>query len=515
MTTSQRKLSTAALSLLGASSRKDSWVQELHEFALTSEQAAIVECDARLIRVIAFAGSGKTSTLVIYAKRRRHMRFLYIAFNSVIQKEASRKFPPNVECRTPHSLAYEEFGARYAAAGKLVDTNRVNTVAAALGLSDEMAVEAAYVMARAALDALDNFLSSADLVMNVDTVSVRPDAGGPTDGGVMAYAQRLWGMMCDMNDTRVGMTHDGYLKLFQMSKPRLSGYDCILLDEAQDTNPVVSQIVLSQNCAKVLVGDRHQQLYSFRGARDALDQFHADATFYLTTSFRFGPMVAGVANALLSSFKGETHRVVGKKDGGAVCPVDQSKTYTIISRTNAALFDHAVSTVMAGKSPHFVGGIDGYKLWGVRDAYHLLVGENDLIKNAYLRSFRSFGQMEEYADLADDKELKSLCRVVAKYGNQIPPLLDQITKAAAQTQVSADVCLTTAHKGKGLEFDQVLLSNDFTDLVDKDGAPLPAALVDPEEINILYVAATRAMKVLQPNEELGAFLLRAGEKKPI
>lgn len=29
----------------------------------------------------------------------------------------------------------------------------------------------------------------------------------------------------------------GYLKLFQLSKPQLGGYDCILVDEAQDLTP--------------------------------------------------------------------------------------------------------------------------------------------------------------------------------------------------------------------------------------------------------------------------------------
>lgn len=43
--------------------------------------------------------------------------------------------------------------------------------------------------------------------------------------------------MKDLKDDRVKMTHDGYLKLFQLSKPTLGLYDIILVDEAQDLTP--------------------------------------------------------------------------------------------------------------------------------------------------------------------------------------------------------------------------------------------------------------------------------------
>ena len=44
----------------------------------------------------------------------------------------------------------------------------------------------------------------------------------------------------------------------------------------------VSDILLSQTCAKILVGDPHQQIYAFRGARNALQKVTSTRTFYLT-----------------------------------------------------------------------------------------------------------------------------------------------------------------------------------------------------------------------------------------
>ena len=43
-----------------------------------------------------------------------------------------------------------------------------------------------------------------------------------------------------------------------------------------------SDILLSQSCAKILVGDPHQQIYAFRGARNALQEVKGTHTFYLT-----------------------------------------------------------------------------------------------------------------------------------------------------------------------------------------------------------------------------------------
>lgn len=43
--------------------------------------------------------------------------------------------------------------------------------------------------------------------------------------------------MVDPKDKGVGITHDGYLKVYQLSKPTITGFDCLLIDEAQDCTP--------------------------------------------------------------------------------------------------------------------------------------------------------------------------------------------------------------------------------------------------------------------------------------
>ena len=84
------------------------------------------------------------------------------------------------------------------------------------------------------------------------------------------------------------MSHNGYLKLYQLRKPKLDiDYDVILLDEAQDTNPAIQDIVMRQKCARVVVGDRHQAIYSFIGAEDTLRKVQATRTFINRFGFTF------------------------------------------------------------------------------------------------------------------------------------------------------------------------------------------------------------------------------------
>ena len=44
----------------------------------------------------------------------------------------------------------------------------------------------------------------------------------------------------------------------------------------------IIDILTHQPQGKILVGDPHQQIYSFRGAVNAMDSITADTVFYLT-----------------------------------------------------------------------------------------------------------------------------------------------------------------------------------------------------------------------------------------
>ncbi len=81
------------------------------KITITKEQQKIIESSGS-IRINAVAGSGKTTTLIQYAKSRpQSTRILYIAFNRSVRLEAQKKFNEerltNVQVETAHSLAFK------------------------------------------------------------------------------------------------------------------------------------------------------------------------------------------------------------------------------------------------------------------------------------------------------------------------------------------------------------------------------------------------------------------------
>jgi superfamily I DNA/RNA helicase len=82
---------------------------------LTTEQKTIINSLKELnnIKIFAFAGTGKTTTLKAIANSYPQARILYLAFNKSIEREAKGKFPRNVEVRTVHALAYKYIGRLY------------------------------------------------------------------------------------------------------------------------------------------------------------------------------------------------------------------------------------------------------------------------------------------------------------------------------------------------------------------------------------------------------------------
>ncbi len=464
----------------------------MSRFTLSDEQQAIVRCPARTLLVSAGAGTGKTSTLEAYAQARPRESILYLAFNQAIRSEAQRRFPRNVRCLTTHGLAYGHFGKQFDR--KLGNPKPYH-------LSSLFAVP--MVFAGVALAGLMRWLYSADQEL-AESHFIEVDAA--ERGKLLDLARRAWHVMCDTGATGIPMPHDGYLKLYQLSRPELD-YDVILFDEAQDANAAVLDVINRQDdCARVFVGDRRQAIYGFRGAVNAMDAVTAEEHLQLTGSFRYGQGVADVANAVLSAYSpGELH-LRGLAEHWTRFIVPEHVSQTILARTNAGLFSAAVEVLEKGQAFGFVGGAGSYRFNALLDADALRRGQGG-IKDPFLRAFESYGQLKEYAESVEDGELRSLISIVDRYRDDLPALVGALSDSAGRTHASGPVTtLATAHRAKGLEWPAVRLWEDFTDMrmapVD-GGAPVPP---ESEEINLLYVAVTRAREKLALHTPLLSWL---------
>ncbi|OCT89245.1 hypothetical protein XELAEV_18017864mg [Xenopus laevis] len=505
---------------------------------LTNEQKQIINHDiapGQVVKIMAFAGTGKTSTLIKYAESRPHLRFLYATFNSSIAKHAASLFPGNVKCKTFHSLAFAQTGVLYKDRNK-INYSKLTPFSVNFVLPEK---KAGFIRAKLVVKTLESFFSSADENIDVEHVPIwckdtRGNQALVTEEEklfTVREASKIWREMKLLKETRqfaYKMTPDGYLKLWQLRRPHLTDYDAIFVDEAQDCTPAIMEIVLSQPCGKIFVGDPHQQIYTFRGAVNALCEVPHTHIFYLTQSFRFGAEIAYVGATILDAFKKVQNKtLVGGYQKGTINGQCQEQP-AILCRTNSCVFDEAVR-VTEGEKPaqiHIIGGPNNFGLSKILDIWILLQPESErerkqlFIQDSYIRMWAKkggFSALKLYAVSSEDKELEAKISVVEKYRNRVPELVNRIKSCHTDDEKKADFILGTVHKAKGMEFETVQVTDDFFKIptarhnLERLNINITNCASGEDEWNLLYVAITRAKKNLIMTKSIENIMTLTGE----
>ena len=509
---------------------------------LTDEQNDIVTMPLLsqkddVVAVEAFAGTGKTTTLVEFSRRRPSKRLLYLVFNVSIREHAATLFPPNTDVKSVHAMAFRSVGFRYQ--HKLKDSLKVSTL---MAKKKELVQGQGSVswfnpeFAAAVISTVENYCNSNMSEMIHLHV---PALFSASHVKILAVAKRCFDLMRD-RDSSLPMTHSAYLKCYALSRPRLdSMYDIILVDEAQDINPVVQEIVLNQKCAKVFVGDSHQSIYSFSGAQNTLAEVSARAsrTFSLTQCFRFGWKLANCSNILLSHWTDEYRRILGSKGAGKLLlPSNDSLTwpesermhpfktrvvlnYCIVARKNETLWHIALELLKRMTPFVFVSGVKGYNLTRVINIAKFLNGEK--VEGKFFAMFKNPDALYKFAVATEDSEILRSYNTIIEHGaDNIIRQFQNIIATSVQYEgkqrvASSDVVsLGTCHKVKGLEFDCVMLANDYVDLMDDEECTgiLEAAPGAIDELNMIYVAMTRAKFYLRLSPMLARYMEETGKQ---
>ncbi len=418
------------------------------------------------LALAAGAGTGKTSTLALMAASTRS-RGLYLAFNRETARDASYRFPRSVECRTAHSLAFRATGRDYR--DRLNSSARIPAlqIARILGITRDMDVDSARIskahQARLVMGMVRRFCySNAVEVMarHMEPVNgLSPQAADYVARVLLRYASRAWADICSPAG-KLRFEHDHYLKMWALTQPVLGG-DFVLLDEAQDTNPVLEEIFLAQDTQRVCVGDPAQQIYAWRSARDVMTGFPAEH-FELTRSFRFGSGIAEVANRWLGHAESDM-RLTGS--GPAVSQVGVAvMADAVLCRGNADVIKEIMAFLDAGVAVALTGGGDA--LHRIAEAAQQLKGGRRT-SHPELFLFPSWGEVQEYVENDEAaQDLRSLVRLVDAHGPEtIMQAVDRLSSEAA-----AQVTVSTAHRAKGREWDSVRIGPGFgPPSVDDDG----------------------------------------------
>ncbi|AUR93468.1 P-loop containing nucleoside triphosphate hydrolase [Vibrio phage 1.187.O._10N.286.49.F1] len=470
-----------------------------------------------MIKFGACAGSGKSSSLYYFA-RCNPVPSLGLVFNKTMAEEATRKSPDHVDWMTTHSLAYRTKGKMFQhklsrlKGGRYVNVAVTGTEIAIYFRLPDFHMNALSFISKNYVglivkDTVAAFEISADFELerkhvpfhHIKDLEKRYGKDFPkkkfTDL-VFRRAKELWEERIDPYSD-VLMNHNTYLKLYHLSKPDLSKYKIIYVDEAQDINPVTMAIIRMQEgkCKIVWVGDKYQGIYGFNGAVNAMEKIECKEA-YLTKSFRFGQAIADVAKMVLR-YKME---IVGNEDIDSVASredyiVDRSKPYTLLFRTNMELIFQAVKMITDGQDVNVNVDLKDFVAM-IKSAQELHQGNLKKVKHEEILPFTTWNDLVE-----ESKHIGELSRCVSIVeGDEV----DRMVKILHNHKNSrnAHVTVTSAHKAKGLEWEQVILGDDFPSNYDHKGRFV--GLKEQEE-NLLYVAVTRAEKVLQFNSTVEEF----------
>ncbi|MEU0332181.1 UvrD-helicase domain-containing protein [Streptomyces sp. NPDC006193] len=471
----------------------------------TPEQAEAIAAygDGLDLVLQAGAGCGKSSTLKMIARSDQRRRMTYVAYNAAIAADARRSFPSTVLCKTGHGLAFDpKYGARLQRprqtahqAAQALDVRKILGIIGATptirtDVGGQKAMTSKIIM-RIALDTVQRWCHSADDEITETHV---PQYDGLTKERARAelvalalpVARAAWQDLLH-DDSVLNLTHDHYLKMWALSRPRIPT-DVVLLDEAQDTNDVLSAVLLAQEHAqRIAVGDSAQQIYSWRGANDALAKFVRELgcpELTLSQSFRFGPAIAARANIWLRLIDAPLRLTGWEGTESTVGPLDAPDA--ILCRTNAGAMGIVMEGLAAGRKVALVGGGGDIKrlAWAAE-----ALQQGQPTDHPELMGFASWDDVRQYA-AEEDGSLEVLVKLIDEHGP------DRIVTAADGlcSEQQAELVVSTAHRSKGREWPAVRIHADFR-------APKPEqatglVVLPREEARLAYVAVTRAREQL-------------------
>ena len=472
----------------------------------TSEQSAIIDAvsdmanhssDAlrKTIKIEAGAGTGKTTMLIMTTqalkRQNPNCKVLYLAFNKEIQKEAKEKFGDLAECMTIHGIAHKQLKINETkrALRRLYRKDVQSVLGTHIGSSDCDII----------LKTMTNFCQSGDAWPNEKNV---PKSGG--GGPAITSAEKAWhaeqagrlfsGIAPD-EPTKVNLPFEVYLKYWQLvGSPGLRDYNVVLFDEAQDANPVImAALELAGNV--VYVGDRHQAIYQFTGAVDAMS-LSRGKSYPLSQSFRFGVSIARVANKILGE-KNEKPNIPLKGSDQIMTrveDVDRRRPHARIFRTNVMLIREAM-VLYDRKTPFDIAGNNEEFTKILKSVTAMQREEPWYVYHPLVKSFKSWESLRSAAHQDDDaRDLTQAVKIAEEYADRMDQIIGIISGELRSPNPL--VTLTTAHRAKGREFDQVVIMPDFDEVIERVKSR-PKQW--DAEINLAYVAVTRAIKALEIN----------------
>lgn len=451
---------------------------------LTEEQQKIVntllstESDNKIVTIDSVAGSGKTSTAVAIVEALKPKKGFYTAFNKAIIEESRDKLPSYMEVKTIHALAY-----KYVKNKEKIEDFTYTSISESLTYPEKAEI----------INLLDEFYRS-NSVNIFDFMEEYASSELIADIAIKYANLMLAGS--------IPITFNFMLKclhLLLVNKDITLEYDLLILDECQDTTAVTLEIFKNITAKKrVMLGDIHQNIYSFMNTVNGFNLLENDIRLRLTKSFRCSKNIAEKVEAFGKRFLNEDFTFKGNED---IKDNAEIKTKAFISRTNATLVVRMNEMHNMNKTYSLTRSLSeifalplalatvatGKKLYDTR--FKFLEIEYDIYLKEHKEMFSSFMSYINFK--TKDPQVESASAVLLSFAAKGINIFD-VLKKAKNIRPNPNVILTTAHAYKGLESDYVYIEEDLNNAVKKSLEATENDKEAMENLNTYYVAVSRA-----------------------
>ncbi|MGL4998318.1 MAG: UvrD-helicase domain-containing protein [Cetobacterium sp.] len=457
----------------------------------TENQKKVINSKEGFVYVQAPPGTGKSSTIFGCLKKDER-KSLVLCFNSSIRIELTEKAKDkgvvNATFHTFHSLAFDFFKRSNVIKGfnerKMINNFDYFEIKSLLKTMGKNIVNPDKI--REIKDEFIRFLASKEKVSALEEYN---------DGDLL---KEIFVFLKENEDCFI--FHAFYIKVFQLINYSNEEYKVVYCDESQDASACYNSIILNLKADKFLFfGDNQQKIYSFNGA-EGMDK----QNYFLDVSFRLGDECSYLCNKLISvslgtdefDFKGvNTKQTI-------VNHFNQFDKITVICRKNATIIEHIESVKKEGKFCYIIGGKESLGMDRLKnilkdfskDRIHIYKGEE----------LSSCNDLVALAKKTKESSLVSMSSLITKFGLNNFQKIESLERVIVDDKDMADIILTTVHKSKGLEFENVAIANDFKTVEE--------IMKSKDETYVFYVALSRCYGKLMINENTNEWLASLKEK---
>lgn len=450
------------------------------------------------IHVDALAGCGKTSTTVekdYYLPVELREDAVSVAFNSDIATVLKERVADGVESKTIHALGRAALVRAFPRLNNYsaLDTRKYDGYLNAELGDWEVRTMVARENIRKMIDRARDYMAWTSDAMDLLFDQYDMESGHLTRKEFMRLSEKV--LIAGLQDTN-RMDYGDMIAMPLYHNLELRRYSLLSVDEYQDLCPSQHELLdrsLKPGGLFVSVGDENQAIYMWRGA-DCDSIAHGVARYnstryLLPRTYRCGKDIVASAQEFVpglecpeNAHQGEVKELTIDKLVEEARPGD-----AVLSRLNAPLVKLCFALIRAG-IPANIQGRDVsdrlkfmIKRSGAKKIDDLLVWIENWRETEIARLTRQRKPIETANDYAE-------CFLTLCEGRfEIAEVINAIDELFPKNMPERIVILSSVHRAKGKEWKRVFVLEDTFFL--KNGNPR-------EEVNLAYVARTRAMNVL-------------------